>query len=209
MLLIGWSKLITNQKHYQDLSSDASSVWNFCARFSDVISRGNHASGGVANVGRFPQAKDYYAFTNNCGTRTCQYNSFDLALRLCAGLKHIPRSFQSRTYHLHLVFWIFHRERGCHMNNKGTVFNRTVNKMTNKASFYNNWWTKLLVCSSAQSFGIATFALSLTHLVWPPKFCIRVVFRTSFKTVTQHLTVLIKYRYCTCIKPDNAAMVKK
>ena len=31
----------TNQNHYSDLGSDASSVWNFCARFSDVISRGN------------------------------------------------------------------------------------------------------------------------------------------------------------------------
>ena len=32
----------TNQKHYHpDLGSDASSVWNFCARFSDVISWGN------------------------------------------------------------------------------------------------------------------------------------------------------------------------
>ena len=31
----------TNQKHYPDLGSDTSSVWNFCARFSDVISRGN------------------------------------------------------------------------------------------------------------------------------------------------------------------------
>ena len=31
----------TNQKHYPDLGSDASSVWNFCARFSDVIWRGN------------------------------------------------------------------------------------------------------------------------------------------------------------------------
>ena len=28
-------------KHYPDLGGDASSVWNFCARFSDVISRGN------------------------------------------------------------------------------------------------------------------------------------------------------------------------
>ena len=27
--------------HYPDLGSDASSVWNFCACFSDVISRGN------------------------------------------------------------------------------------------------------------------------------------------------------------------------
>ena len=28
----------TNQKHYPDLVGDASSVWNFCARFSDVVS---------------------------------------------------------------------------------------------------------------------------------------------------------------------------
>ena len=31
----------TNQKHYLDLGKDALSVWNFCTRFSDVISRGN------------------------------------------------------------------------------------------------------------------------------------------------------------------------
>ena len=31
----------TNQKHYPDLGSDVSSVWNFFARFSDVISRAN------------------------------------------------------------------------------------------------------------------------------------------------------------------------
>ena len=30
----------TNQKHYPDLGSDASSLWNFCARFADVIWRG-------------------------------------------------------------------------------------------------------------------------------------------------------------------------
>ena len=32
----------TNQKHHPDVCSDTSSVWNFCARFSDVIFRGNH-----------------------------------------------------------------------------------------------------------------------------------------------------------------------
>ena len=32
---------LTNQRYYLDLGSDASSVWNFCARFSDVISLGN------------------------------------------------------------------------------------------------------------------------------------------------------------------------
>ena len=31
----------TNQKHYPDLGSHAALVWNFCACFSDVISRGN------------------------------------------------------------------------------------------------------------------------------------------------------------------------
>ena len=32
----------TNQKHDPDPGSDASSVWNFCARFSDVIWRENY-----------------------------------------------------------------------------------------------------------------------------------------------------------------------
>ena len=31
----------TNQKHYADLGSDASSVWNFCTCFLDLISQGN------------------------------------------------------------------------------------------------------------------------------------------------------------------------
>ena len=29
-----------NQEHYQDLGSDTSSVWNFCARYSEVVLRG-------------------------------------------------------------------------------------------------------------------------------------------------------------------------
>ena len=41
VLLIGESKFLTNQNSYPDLGSDTSSVWNFCVRFSDVISRGN------------------------------------------------------------------------------------------------------------------------------------------------------------------------
>ena len=32
----------TNQKHYPDLGSDTSSVWNFCACSPDVISQENH-----------------------------------------------------------------------------------------------------------------------------------------------------------------------
>ena len=43
LLFFGWKFASDNQKHNvnPDLSSDASSIWNFCARFSDVISRGN------------------------------------------------------------------------------------------------------------------------------------------------------------------------
>ena len=41
VLLIGCSKFSNSQKYYPDLGSDVSSVWSFCARFSDVISRGN------------------------------------------------------------------------------------------------------------------------------------------------------------------------
>ena len=40
VLLIGWNFLSTNQKHYQDLGSDTSSVWNFCVRYSDIVLRG-------------------------------------------------------------------------------------------------------------------------------------------------------------------------
>ena len=36
-----WLKEIpTNQKHYQELGSDMSSVWNSCARYSDIVLRG-------------------------------------------------------------------------------------------------------------------------------------------------------------------------
>ena len=41
VLLIGCSIFLTNQKHYLDLGSDMSSVWNFCSRSWDVISREN------------------------------------------------------------------------------------------------------------------------------------------------------------------------
>ena len=44
----------TNQKHYPDLGSDASSVWNFCARFPDVNSR--ETVSGVAKCPLFSHA---------------------------------------------------------------------------------------------------------------------------------------------------------
>ena len=41
VLLISWGKFPSiSQTRYPDLGSDASSVWNFCARFSNAISRG-------------------------------------------------------------------------------------------------------------------------------------------------------------------------
>ena len=43
-----------NQKHYPDLGSDASSVWNFFARLSDVIWR--ETSGGVVKYRLFSKA---------------------------------------------------------------------------------------------------------------------------------------------------------
>ena len=42
----------TNRKHYLDLGSDTSSVWNYCARSLDVILRGK-INGGVKNAGNF------------------------------------------------------------------------------------------------------------------------------------------------------------
>ena len=35
------NQFVANQMLYPDLGSDASSVWNFCTRFSDVITPGN------------------------------------------------------------------------------------------------------------------------------------------------------------------------
>ena len=42
-----------NQKHYPDLGSDASSVWNLCALFSDVIWQGNQYMVVLPNVSCF------------------------------------------------------------------------------------------------------------------------------------------------------------
>ena len=41
VLVIGLKLAAINQKHYLDLSSDTSLVWNFCARSLDAISRGS------------------------------------------------------------------------------------------------------------------------------------------------------------------------
>ena len=50
-----WLKISsTNQKHYPDRGSDASSICNCCPCFSDVISR--ETRGGVTKYRLFPQA---------------------------------------------------------------------------------------------------------------------------------------------------------
>ena len=41
VVLIGWSKFSTNQEHYLDMGSDASSVWNLYVCSSDFIFLGN------------------------------------------------------------------------------------------------------------------------------------------------------------------------
>ena len=41
MVEANFPRSTTNQKHYQNLDGDKSSVWNFSACFSDVILRGN------------------------------------------------------------------------------------------------------------------------------------------------------------------------
>ena len=55
VLLIGWKFPSTNQKHYPDLGSDASTVWNFCACFSDTKNFSRGCGGVVAshNIGCF------------------------------------------------------------------------------------------------------------------------------------------------------------
>ena len=50
----------TNQKHYPNLDSEASLVWNFCARFSDVIWRGKQWS--VAKCWLFSKASCHQAW---------------------------------------------------------------------------------------------------------------------------------------------------
>ena len=63
----------TNQKNYSELVSDGSSVWNFCACFSDGISRGNQwqcrkilafcqAKTTPVDIGRFPLSPKYRIF---------------------------------------------------------------------------------------------------------------------------------------------------
>ena len=48
---------MTNQKHFPVLGSEASSVWNFCARFSGIIAQ--ETSGSMSKCRLFSQAKEH------------------------------------------------------------------------------------------------------------------------------------------------------
>ena len=50
------NSILTNQKHYPDLGSDASSIWNFCARFDSQMSFDGETSGTVDKCRLFSQA---------------------------------------------------------------------------------------------------------------------------------------------------------
>ena len=64
------TQISANQKRYPDLGSDASAVWNFFARFSDVISR--EVSGGVVKCRLFSHGS----------VSPCQSKSRDCVLRM-------------------------------------------------------------------------------------------------------------------------------
>ena len=51
-IILGSAIRSANQKQYQDLGSETSSVWDLCRRSPDVISQGNHLV-ALRNVGYF------------------------------------------------------------------------------------------------------------------------------------------------------------
>ena len=71
VLLTGWSRFPTNKKHYPVPGSGTSSLWNFCARFSDVISR--ETTRDVAKCPLFSQAT---FFGSNIWIKTFWRQSF-------------------------------------------------------------------------------------------------------------------------------------
>ena len=60
MLLIGWRSASSNPKHYSDLGSDRSSVWNFSAR-SQTSFRTSTTCGGVPKCQLLSQATENVA----------------------------------------------------------------------------------------------------------------------------------------------------
>ena len=61
MLLFDWKSASTSRKYYPDLGSDAPSVWNFCACFSDV----NREMSAVFQASPLPISSDI-----SCGSRS-------------------------------------------------------------------------------------------------------------------------------------------
>ena len=107
VLLIGWSKFWANQKHYPDLGSDTSSVWNFWARSSDVISQENRwklfsqelmAPKYAQKIACVEGTSRYYEFVSTSFIET----PFLVPFPVC--LFTLPR----RRDHLNrLLFWVF------------------------------------------------------------------------------------------------------
>ena len=100
----------TNQKHYPDLACDASSVWNFCPRFSDdnspfaaCHSRGTKLPYWTAKVALGQDRQKTYIILNgnflclSCPSATfaLQYGSF------------VPRDWQAAKGLLHNFEWLF------------------------------------------------------------------------------------------------------
>ena len=84
VFLVGWKFGLCNQKHYPYLSSDTSSVWNFCTRFSDVISRGNHRLHSVSNPAGLTQAHNVSWKKQSTGSRRTNKKK-----TLSPGVRHI------------------------------------------------------------------------------------------------------------------------
>ena len=53
-----WCTFWSNQKHYPDLGSDTSSVWNFCTVFVSQTSFRGKTGGGVAKCRLFSQSRN-------------------------------------------------------------------------------------------------------------------------------------------------------
>ena len=71
---------LTNRKHYPEVGSDTSSVWNFCSRFSDFVSREHEYMVASRNVG---------CSLNCCRISFIKSSYFALHLALITPVKHL------------------------------------------------------------------------------------------------------------------------
>ena len=82
-----FSRVSTNQKHYLDLGSDTSSVWNFYARYSDIVQMKFHGisalvtqtslceglSGDLAKHRLFSQATNFPTLPYTAGAKNAPF----------------------------------------------------------------------------------------------------------------------------------------